>query len=150
LTDLRLFLREHLPEYMIPSAFQALPQLPLTANGKIDRAALQNQQLDISEHAPYTAPENAVETTLAEIWQEVLGLEQVGIDDNFFNLGGHSLLAIQIVLRINRQLSVNLPVSALFEAGDIRHLAMRIGQSERHVQGQSLGDFVVASSEMVF
>ena len=77
-------------------------------------------------------------------------LEQVGIDDNFFNLGGHSLLAIQIVLRINRQLSVNLPVSALFEAGDIRHLAMRIGQSERHVQGQSLGDFVVASSEMVF
>jgi amino acid adenylation domain-containing protein len=148
--DLRLFLREHLPEYMIPSAFQTLPQLPLTANGKIDRAALQNQTLEISDHAPYTAPENAVETTLAEIWQEVLGLEQVGIDDNFFNLGGHSLLAIQIVLRINRQLSVNLPVSALFEAGDIRHLALRIGQSERHVQGQSLGDFVVSSNEMVF
>jgi len=148
--DLRLFLREHLPEYMIPSAFQALPQLPLTANGKIDRAALQNQTLDISDNAPYTAPENAVETTLAEIWQEVLALEQVGIDDNFFNLGGHSLLAIQIVLRLNRQLAVNLPVSALFEAGDIRHLALRIGETERHVQGQSLGDFVVASNEMVF
>jgi amino acid adenylation domain-containing protein len=148
--DLRLFLREHLSEYMIPSAFQALPQLPLTANGKIDRSTLQNQTLEISDHAPYTAPENTVEKTLAEIWQEVLGLTQVGIDDNFFNLGGHSLLAIQIVLRLNRQLSVNLPVSALFEAGDIRHLAMRIGQSERHVQGQSLGDFVVASNEMVF
>ena len=148
--DLRLFLREHLPEYMIPTAFQALPQLPLTANGKIDRTTLQNQTLDISDHTPYMAPENAVEKTLAEIWQEVLGITQVGIDDNFFNLGGHSLLAIQIVLRLNRQLSVNLPVSALFEAGDIRHLAMLIGQSERHVQGQSLGDFVVASNEMVF
>jgi amino acid adenylation domain-containing protein len=103
--ELRTHLRQRLPEYMVPSSFVAVPKLPLTANGKIDRRAL----LDFEEVAPtssddYVAPRTDTERAIAAIWQEVLGLERVGVYDNFFDLGGHSLLSIRVVQAIAERL----------------------------------------------
>jgi len=110
---LRSFLREKLPEYMLPSAFVILEQLPLTPNGKVDRRALPRPE----RKGPFVAPRNPVEERLAGMWAEVLGLERVGIHDNFFELGGHSLLATQVISRLRAAFRVELPVRRLFDEG---------------------------------
>lgn len=111
---------------MIPSTFVALEVMPLTANGKIDRKALPKpdsiQQLDKT----YVAPQNSLEQQIAEVWEQVLNLERVGIYDNFFELGGHSLLGIQIVSRLRKTLQIELPLASLFEVPTIANLAKRI------------------------
>jgi amino acid adenylation domain-containing protein/non-ribosomal peptide synthase protein (TIGR01720 family) len=117
--ELRAFLRERLPDYMVPAAFVAMDALPMTPNGKVDRRALPAPEWAAT--AAYTPPRNAVEETLAAIWGEVLKAERVGIDDNFFELGGDSILSIQVIsratragLRINpRQLFENPTVATL-------------------------------------
>jgi acyl-CoA synthetase (AMP-forming)/AMP-acid ligase II len=112
-SDLRSFLQEKLPEYMVPMAFVILERLPLTPNGKVDRRALPQPKRE----SPFVAPRNAVEEALAGMWAEVLRLERVGIHDNFFALGGHSLLATQVVSRLRSAFQVELPVRRLFDEG---------------------------------
>jgi amino acid adenylation domain-containing protein len=122
--ELRQFLAEKLPDYMIPSAFIVLESLPVTANGKIDRHTLPTPNLIKSElPGNYIAPRTPIEQKLMQIFTEVLGIKRVGIHDNFFELGGHSLLATQMVSRVRDRLQIELPVRSVFEAPTIAELA---------------------------
>ncbi|MCF4136402.1 phosphopantetheine-binding protein [Streptomyces sp. Tue 6430] len=112
---------------MIPAAFVPLERLPLTANGKVDRAALpvpDHQRPDLGTE--YTAPRNAVERTVTVVWQELLGIERVGVHDNFFQLGGHSLLATQVASRLRKALRVDVPVRVVFDSPTPARLAQGI------------------------
>jgi amino acid adenylation domain-containing protein len=123
-SELRGFLKEKLPEYMVPAAFEQLEALPLTPNGKVDRKALPAPQSGRSGlEVAFVAPRTPAEEALARIWSEVLGIAGVGVEDNFFELGGHSLLATQVVSRVRRALDVELPLRALFERPTIAALA---------------------------
>jgi amino acid adenylation domain-containing protein len=120
---LRVHLGSHLPEYMVPAAYVALDALPLTPNGKLDRRALPMPSDTAFSQQAYEAPEGELELTLAAIWRELLGVERVGRNDNFFSLGGHSLLGVQVLSRVSRQLNITLPLRVLFEARTVRELA---------------------------
>jgi amino acid adenylation domain-containing protein len=122
---LRAHLRTRMPEYMVPSAFVAVDALPLTPNGKLDRKALPAPEYAAAEDA-YVAPSTATEVALSAIWRDVLKVERVGATDNFFNLGGHSLLATRMMARIRRDLRVELPLRAVFEAPVLADLAARV------------------------
>ncbi|MFD2051925.1 amino acid adenylation domain-containing protein [Mesorhizobium calcicola] len=111
---LRAHLSRLLPDYMVPSAFVRLDGLPLTPNGKLDRKALPSPADDAYARAAYEAPQGAVETALAGIWQELLGVERVGRHDHFFELGGHSLMAVQLMSRLPQAVGVELPLATLF------------------------------------
>ncbi len=124
---LRAFLQEKLPEYMVPDVFMTLAAIPLTPNGKTDRRALPSPGRSRPElDGEFVAPRNPVEEMLVGIWTEVLGLERVGIHDNFFKLGGHSLKATQVVSRARAAFQVELPLRAFFELPTIADLATRI------------------------
>ncbi len=126
---LRARLQERLPEYMAPSAFVMVEGLPLTPNGKVDRKALPAPEgLRAGTGRSYLAPRNAVEEVLAGIWAELLGLDRVGIHDNFFEMGGHSLLATQLVSRVRQTFHVEMPLRALFEAPTVAGQASLIQQ----------------------
>ncbi|WP_429442915.1 amino acid adenylation domain-containing protein [Paraburkholderia youngii] len=125
---LRAYLSARLPDYMVPSAFMRLSGLPLTVNGKLDRKALPAPADDAYARAAYEAPQGAVETALAEIWAELLGLERVGRHDNFFELGGHSLLAVQMSSRLSQAVGVELPLSTLFARPVLGDLAASLGR----------------------
>ncbi|HEY2737315.1 MAG TPA: amino acid adenylation domain-containing protein, partial [Thermoanaerobaculia bacterium] len=118
-------LRERLPEHMIPAAFVTLAALPLTPNGKVDRSALPAPELQRREET-YLAPRTPVEEILAGIWAELLGLEQVGAADHFFDLGGHSLLATRVMSRLQSAFDVEMPLRDLFEAPILVDLAARV------------------------
>ncbi|GAB4190085.1 MAG: hypothetical protein Fur006_31860 [Coleofasciculaceae cyanobacterium] len=125
--QLRTYLQEKLPEYMVPGAFVMLSALPLTPNGKIDRKALPAPGLSRSAlETTYVAPRTPIEKQLSKIWAEVLGVESVGIHDNFFNLGGHSLLVTQLVFRVRETFQVELPLRHLFEMPTLADLAKSI------------------------
>jgi acyl carrier protein len=121
-SDLKASLSKRLPQYMIPSVFLQLDALPLTANGKINRRALPVPEQGRAE-VEYVAPRTPLEEQLARIWAEVLGLERVGVLDNFFDLGGHSLKATQIVSRVRQVFGVIIPLRNLFEDPTIDALA---------------------------
>ena len=121
--DLRGFLEASLPDYMVPSFFEVLPALPKTPNGKINRKALPRPSGQSSTaDKPYVAPRNAVEAKLAEVWQQVLGREKVGINDNIFEIGGDSLLIFQITARAN-QAGLPFAVRQVFQLRTIAELA---------------------------
>ncbi|RCL26417.1 non-ribosomal peptide synthetase [Pseudomonas sp. AFG_SD02_1510_Pfu_092] len=124
--DLRRHLASQLPDYMLPSAFVHLPQMPMTPGGKLDRAALPvpdyNAQCS-AQGSDQRAPQSARERQLLALWQEVLGQQAIAMDDNFFAIGGHSLLAAQLVARIRQALNLELPLRSLFEAPTIAQLA---------------------------
>jgi amino acid adenylation domain-containing protein len=125
--ELRSFLQQKLPEYMVPSAFVFLELLPLTPNGKLDRKALPAPDQTRPElEETFVAPRTPVEETLASIWAAVLKVDKVGIHDNFFELGGHSLLATQLISRIRETFKIDLPLRSLFEAPTIYGLAQRM------------------------
>ncbi|HEX2189521.1 MAG TPA: amino acid adenylation domain-containing protein, partial [Longimicrobiaceae bacterium] len=119
-------LRDHLggvlPEYMVPAAFVALERIPLTGNGKTDRRALPAPGAAAAPER-YTAPRTPAEARLAAVWAEVLGVERVGVDVDFFTLGGHSLLAVRLVSRIRQETGVHVPLGALFAGGTVERLA---------------------------
>ncbi|MBE9224524.1 amino acid adenylation domain-containing protein [Phormidium sp. LEGE 05292] len=124
-SELRSFLQEKLPDYMLPTAFVMLEALPLTPNGKLDRKALPAP--DISRNnVSFVSPRNSTEETIAAIYAEVLGLEKVGIYDNFFDLGGHSLLATRVISRLRSVFQIELPLSSLFEKPTVALLSDRI------------------------
>ncbi|MEG4144509.1 amino acid adenylation domain-containing protein [Microcoleus sp. Pol12B5] len=117
INHLRVFLKQKLPQYMMPSAFVLLEAMPLTPNGKIDRRSLRAPDTNTAEfESNFTEPRTPDEQLIAEIWAEVLGLERVGIHDNFFELGGHSLLATQAISRLREAFQVEVPLRSLFES----------------------------------
>jgi len=133
---LRRFLKERLPDYMVPSAFVTLDELPLTPNGKVDRRALPAPDIGaFGVERARVAPRNATEAGLAAVWAETLGLGQIGVHDNFFELGGHSLLATQLVSRVREVFQVELPLRSLFAAPTIAGLAEHIDDLRRAGQG---------------
>ncbi|MCX7594875.1 MAG: amino acid adenylation domain-containing protein, partial [Fischerella sp.] len=126
-SELRRFLKEKLPEYMLPKVFVTLEALPLTPNGKVDRRALPiAEQTANDDTTIYVAPRTSTEENLATIWSELLGLEQVSINDNFFDLGGHSLLLTQLIFRVRETFQVELPLRSLFDMPTIASLAKSI------------------------
>jgi amino acid adenylation domain-containing protein len=129
-TELRDYIQDQLPEYMTPSAFILIPEMPLTANGKLNRRALPApDQSDLVTGSTLVAPDGAIETRLAEIWCQVLKLERVGAYDSFFHLGGHSLMAIQVIHRINQAFNVNLSVRTVFDEPTIAGLALVVEET---------------------
>ncbi|GDZ93324.1 amino acid adenylation domain-containing protein [Planktothrix agardhii CCAP 1459/11A] len=129
--ELRQFLKEKLPEYMIPSAFVILESLPLTPNGKIDRRALPAPEQSHERTDKFILPRNPIEEILVTIWSEVLKVKQVSINDNFFELGGHSLLATQLISRIRTNFSIEIPLRSLFAAPTIEELSQQIQQLQQ-------------------
>ena len=131
-------LRAWLPLYMLPGSFSLLAQLPLTANGKVDRKALPAPLAETqrSEHA-YVAPRNLIEEMLTGIWCEVLALPRVGVHDSFFVLGGHSLLAFQVIARARKLFKVELPIHALFMHPSVAGLAQVIASLQGRDNSQS-------------
>jgi acyl carrier protein len=128
-SQLRNYLKEKLPEYMIPSVLTILEALPSTPNGKVDRQALPAPEGGhLSCESTFVPPRTSTEKLLAEIWSEVLGLERVGIYDNFLELGGHSLLAIQVISRVREALSLEVPLRSLFESLTIAEMSQAIEQ----------------------
>ncbi|CAJ7562623.1 syringomycin synthetase [Burkholderia pseudomallei] len=123
---LRAQAAQHLPSYMVPSAYVRLDAWPLTPNGKLDRRALPAPADDAYARAEYEAPRGAKEEALAAIWRELLHVERVSRHDNFFELGGHSLLAVQLVSRLRQALSVEVALSTVFDAPVLSALAERL------------------------
>ena len=127
---IREALRTQLPDYMVPTTFVMMDALPLTPNGKVDRQALpEPDDLSPAQTADFVAPRNDAELCLAEIWAEVLGLDEVGVHDNFFELGGHSLLVNQTIARTRDAFEVDLPMRTLFEAPTIAELAILVEEA---------------------
>ncbi|MGF0253978.1 non-ribosomal peptide synthase/polyketide synthase, partial [Rhodococcus erythropolis] len=128
-TELRRRLADSLPGYMVPAVFMVLGALPLNANGKVDRRAL---PVPAFEAAVFRAPVSSVEQAVAQVFSDVLGIEQVGLDDDFFALGGNSLIATRVMSRLGQALETKIPVRVLFDASTVEELAARI---EAHVGG---------------
>ena len=123
LPDLKDFLRQTLPDYMIPAAFVELEALPVTPNGKLDRRALPAPSWNQGEAGEEAAPRTPTEITLAALWREILGVERVGVHDSFFDLGGHSLLATRLVARLRETFHVEMPLRVIFQASALDEMA---------------------------
>jgi amino acid adenylation domain-containing protein len=134
--ELQLYLRQTLPEVMVPAAFVVLDALPLTPNGKVDRKSLPAPDYRLSRLAPeFTAPRGEIEELVAETWREVLGLEEIGAEDNFFDLGGHSLLATRVAARLRGSFNIELALRKLFELPTVSLLAAHVGELRRTQSG---------------
>ncbi len=143
--ELREALGRTLPAYMVPAVFVTLEKLPLTPNGKVDRRSLPAPEVGSAESASYVAPRTPVETALARIWSEVLGVERVGARDDFFALGGHSLTATSVLARVRDSLGADLPLSVVFERRTVEGMALAVAaatpaESELERRAAALSD----------
>ncbi|HEX7317734.1 MAG TPA: amino acid adenylation domain-containing protein [Pyrinomonadaceae bacterium] len=146
--ELRGFLHERLPDYMVPSQFVVLDKLPLTPNLKVDRRALPAPPRGHAETSAETVQARTpVERRLAEIWAEVLKLERVGADENFFGLGGHSLLAIRCLARVREEFEVEVPLRRLFESPTVAGLAACVEELRRSEKYRQLPPLVRAARD---
>jgi hypothetical protein len=140
--ELRAFLSRTLPEYMVPSSFVALTKLPLTPNGKVDRQALPSHEVATSTN--YVAPATDLERTLAHVWEQVLHVERVGAEDNFFEVGGNSILLIEVNTRLREELERDISSIDLFTYPSVRLFAQHLeaqlasadGPSDAQLRGQ--------------
>ncbi|MGY3131094.1 amino acid adenylation domain-containing protein [Bradyrhizobium sp. USDA 4501] len=142
---LRAHLSSRLPDYMVPAAFVPIAALPLTPNGKLDRNALPAPADEAYALAAYEAPQGAVETALARIWAELLGVERISRHDHFFELGGHSLLAVQMSSRLSQAVGIELPLSTLFARPVLIDLAASIVELLSRSGPQQLPSIAVVS-----
>uniref|UniRef100_UPI0025C6780D condensation domain-containing protein n=1 Tax=Clostridium sp. UBA6640 TaxID=1946370 RepID=UPI0025C6780D len=126
------YLKESLPEYMVPSYFVKLDKMPTTSNGKLDRRSLPEPNLDVTL-TEYEAPRNKVEETLAKIWSEILGIERIGINDSFFEIGGHSLKAVQVVSLIQKEFGIKISLKDIYNSSNISSLSKAIRISKNYV-----------------
>jgi len=124
------FLKAKLPDYMVPTLWMELNELPLTSNNKIDRKSLPDFDAEEQLKDNYVAPRNETETRVAEIWQGVLKLQRIGVEDNFFDIGGHSLLAVQIMTRIEKKMGKKMPIAVLFEFPTVASLSAHMSQED--------------------
>jgi acyl carrier protein len=125
----RRHLRARLPEVMVPAAYVFLESLPVTAHGKVDRAALPDPDWQRPElRGERTLPRTAVEIALASLWQDLLAVEEVGVEESFFDLGGHSLMAGRLIVRVRDLFGVELPVRAVFESPTVGAMAVAVGR----------------------
>jgi len=137
-SELRRFLQEKLPNYMVPSAFVTLEALPLTPNGKVDRRALpapERAGFDLT--GTLVPPRDILELRLLQIWEDVLGVQLIGVTHNFFDLGGHSLLAVHLLARVQQELGQRLPLATLFQDATVGHLATVLRQHQGAVTPSS-------------
>jgi amino acid adenylation domain-containing protein len=148
-SDLRSYLGDQLPIYMIPSFFVAIDRLPLTPNGKVDRQAL--VEIEFSEQVEkdrYVEPRNEIEKSMAGIWKEVLGVEQVGVHSNFFELGGHSLLATQIISRVRSHFKIEAPLEKFFLNPTIAGLSEFVTQVRLWTEESQIDDALKSIERM--
>ncbi|MBZ4423289.1 non-ribosomal peptide synthetase, partial [Myxococcus sp. RHSTA-1-4] len=131
--ELRRFVKERVPDFMVPSAFMLLDALPLTPNGKVDRKALPAPEARTEPAHAYVPPRDELELLLARIWEELLGAGPIGIRSDFFELGGHSLLAMRMMSLIRERLGRSLPVVSLFQSGTLEELAARLREAPGHL-----------------
>jgi amino acid adenylation domain-containing protein len=138
-SEMRLFLEKRLPEYMVPPSIMVMDGLPLTPNGKLDRAALPVPQwgADDGDH-PFVPPRDELEAQIAQLWERLLGVQSVGIEDDFFALGGHSLLAVQLFAEIERTFGKRLPLAALFDGATVEQLAARLRHEDEDAHPSAL------------
>ena len=130
--ELRTRLKRQLPDYMVPTAYVFLDQIPISDNGKIDRKALPlPAEIHTLQADTYIAPQSHLEKTLVGLWAEVLGVQQVGLDDDFFHLGGHSLIGVRLLTKLKKIYQVNLELAVLFEARTVRQFADVIRKLEQ-------------------
>jgi acyl-coenzyme A synthetase/AMP-(fatty) acid ligase/acyl carrier protein len=148
--ELRQFLKQKLPDYMIPTVFVTLDAMPLTPNGKIDRRALPAPSARRAESADYIAPQTDLERTIAGIWQDALQVERLSTHANFFDLGGHSLLMAQVHARLREVLQTEVPVIELFKYPTVNSLAKYFnGRQNRQPVALPTGDRVQKRKEML-
>lgn len=147
-SEFRAYLRERLPEYMTPAIFIRLDEMPLTPNGKLDRKALPAPEtLIIDSREDFAPPRTPTEETLAAIWEAVLEVSPVGINDNFFTLGGHSLLATRVVSRMEKTFQMSVPLRSLFESPTIAELAQLVERNRLEGESISVAPIPRASRE---
>jgi acyl carrier protein len=128
--ELRAYLKHELPDYMVPRVFAVLDALPLTSSGKVDRRALPVTEWNgQAERMPYEAPRTAVEEIVAGIWADVLGMDQIGINENFFDLGGHSLLVTKVISRVRSVFEVEVPLMEMIETPTVAAFSQAIGRA---------------------
>ena len=142
ISRLRQSLKGSLPEYMIPSTFVLLEKLPLTPNGKIDRRALPKPGLQEFENN-FVAPRTDTEIVLAKLWCEVLGLEKLGVNNNFFEMGGNSLLTTQLIMKIRSYFQVNLPLRVLFESPTVNSLAINLEKYQPDISNELSSENII-------
>ncbi|MEK4528987.1 amino acid adenylation domain-containing protein [Paenibacillus sp. FSL H8-0104] len=130
--ELKSVLSQELPAYMIPTYLIQLERLPLTTNGKVDRRSLPAPEESLQPGEGHTPPRTPLEASLAEIWKSVLGLERIGVHDNFFDLGGHSLRATTLVSKVHQELNVELPLRDVFRYSTIEQMALALSRIEEH------------------
>jgi amino acid adenylation domain-containing protein len=138
-SELRAFLKEKLPDYMVPTTFVTMEAFPLTPNGKLDRAALPEPEITRADiQSKFVAPRTEIEHQLSLIWEKVIGIEPIGVTDSFFDLGGHSLLAVRLFTEITRVFGTDLPLAAIFQHPTIEQIAALISGRGLPQAGDSL------------